>query len=559
MCKAHLIPLLVILYMAGIPSTSQAVGPLGDLIAPFLPPSPKILKANYLAFSPDGKSYVTRVGDEAIALYESSTGKQIRRLEMPAPDQVVDARFSPDGKMLALSKWGGPQVVLLDTATGKYLRTLEVHLTPDKRKEDPKFARKMGLPAGQLSQLHTQAFEFSPDGKWVVASIVICYCNPWHEHEEFCYFWNTATGKPLAAEGTRTSARVVAFAFSDDSKYFLAEFDCITNEEQLNERLNPETRKPHRKTWIELWDVATFKKIAEYGAPFEYWGYWSQWAGSRLRAAGIHGNGSFRIRLSPFGRPLVFPRAKTESLFLTANNVFGLKDTISGKVLCRFTNFLFEESFVHDVVLSGDDRMLAAIASKNGNGIVHLWDLSPLAHRQRLATLEWTPIQLKTLWEELAHQDLSTANRAFCCLFATPAKTYAFLKDRFRPVPQDQGDQWRRLLAELNHDKFAVRDKAYRQLEGLAADALPELVEALKASDLSWEQRVRMERLVEKLKSHDPSPEMIRSLCAFELLEQIDSIACRQLLQATAQGDPSAWITIEAIASLKRLNKAGVP
>ena len=59
------------------------------------------LIADFIAFSPDGKSYVTRINNGPLAVYDTASGQEVRRFEFARYPTPVAARYSPNGKTVA--------------------------------------------------------------------------------------------------------------------------------------------------------------------------------------------------------------------------------------------------------------------------------------------------------------------------------------------------------------------------------------------------------------------------------------------------------------------------
>ncbi len=80
-----------------------------------------------VSYSPDGQLLATTGTDETIRLWEYSTGKELRRLELRGRARPSQVAFSPDGTMLAVG--GGTQIRIWEVATGKELLAKD-HLHP---------------------------------------------------------------------------------------------------------------------------------------------------------------------------------------------------------------------------------------------------------------------------------------------------------------------------------------------------------------------------------------------------------------------------------------------
>src|SRR5262249_62296244 len=84
-------------------------------------------------------------------------------------------------------------------------------------------------------------------------------------------------------------------------------------------------------------------------------------------------------------------------------------------------------------------------------------------------------------------------------------------------------------------------------------DARGPSLRGARAGKPSLEVRRRLEKLLGNL---DPqSTNRLRMLRAVEALEHAGSAEARRLLEELAGGDPEAWLTREAKASVERLDK----
>jgi hypothetical protein len=130
-------------------------------------------------------------------------------------------------------------------------------------------------------------------------------------------------------------------------------------------------------------------------------------------------------------------------------------------------------------------------------------------------------------------------------------QTAPFLEERLRPVQAVSRQRLARLIADLDADEYAVREKATRDVEALDDLAVPALAEAMRGRP-GLEVRRRVEGLLERM-ARGGSPARLRQIRAVAVLEQIGTPEARQVLQALAKGTPEARLTREAGASLERL------
>lgn len=160
-------------------------------------------------------------------------------------------------------------------------------------------------------------------------------------------------------------------------------------------------------------------------------------------------------------------------------------------------------------------------------------------------------------WQALADAEVPKTYRALVELSAVPEQTVPLLRQRLQPARPPDPLLLARLLADLDSDRFEVRDKATRQIESIGELAEPALRKAL-AGKPSLELRRRVEQLLDDVQpSH--SREQMRALRAVEVLEYIGTPEARRLLDTLADGAPEARLTREAKASLARLARQTKP
>jgi hypothetical protein len=129
------------------------------------------------------------------------------------------------------------------------------------------------------------------------------------------------------------------------------------------------------------------------------------------------------------------------------------------------------------------------------------------------------------------------------------------LRPRLQPITRPDDQRLARLIADLDAERFTVRDQAEKELEQLGEVAGAACRQAL-AKQPSLETRRRLERLREKQvrTTWSPSPEGLRRLRALEVLERAGTAKAREVLAIVAGGAPEARFTQEAKAALSRLS-----
>lgn len=161
--------------------------------------------------------------------------------------------------------------------------------------------------------------------------------------------------------------------------------------------------------------------------------------------------------------------------------------------------------------------------------------------------------QLESAWSALGEDDSKAAYAALWQLAAAPEAAVQLLQQRLRPVSlRPDPEQLKRLVARLESDDFADRQRAASELEKHGELAAPLLLQSRQGS-LSLEAQRRIDSVLGKLDAHRLVGEPLRSLRAVEILERIGSPAARRLLETLAAGTAEARLTREAAAALQRL------
>jgi hypothetical protein len=228
-----------------------------------------------------------------------------------------------------------------------------------------------------------------------------------------------------------------------------------------------------------------------------------------------------------------------------------LWEVASGK---EVLNFQPQECFASCLAFSEDGKQLASGMS---DGTALIWSVLPV---DGPGNPPLTRENISASWEALLNADAGKAYRAVCALASNARLTCGFLADRLGAVPVARSDTIRRLIAELNHDLFARREQAGRELIRLGPQVEAELRQATRDRKASVEVRSRIEPLLRTLERWViADPETLRSLRAVWVLERIGSKDAQELLKRLAGGAPAARQTRAAEAARKRLKRRDRP
>jgi WD40 repeat protein len=476
-----------------------------------------------VAYSPDGQWIATAAWDGTARLWDARTGKEVRRLDVPAPQDYNPAHlsrilFSPDNEFVVVAQQAAPNeagVVVWKRSTGEKVHefpggTGGVALSTGGRLiacAADNVLRLYELPTGKavreipgLHALRSKPMNFSPDDKTLFSKVRIPRPPLGNDVEragfdpEVPRAWNVATGKER-----RSVLKGDIFAFSPDGR-------ALAND--------------GGKTII-LQEVAT--------------------GGQRAKLTG-HSQAVAAATFSSDGRTVVSA---------SMDGTVRLWDLLSGKELARFGKEVeqFKGGWVLAVAFSPDGR---TVVSGGLDKTAHIWDVSRITARRRAAA-ERSPAELEADWKDLAG-DAAAGYAALGRLVLSPERAVPFLEKQLQSIKPVDIKRIERLIADLDSDEFAVREQATKELEALAEHAGPALRRALAGSPAA-EARRRLETVLDRLDGGSLSVETVRQIRAVEALESIDNPGARRLLDKLAAGPAETRLTQEAKASAGRLAK----
>jgi WD40 repeat protein len=447
-----------------------------------------------LALSPDGKTLATIRPPDRLALWDLATGRERPAPGLPA--EASTAAFSPDGKTLALAAPAG-RLQLWDLAAGR---------DRSAGREEP---RRMGL------------LVYSPDGRLLASA------GPEHHVE----VWDAATGAmqqrlglaggflAFSADGRTLAAGGLAISVRDSSTG--AELQQFPIPPGVGAVLFPPRSRSLLAAGsdgaVTLWELAT-------GQPRRQWSTEIQHPSA--------------LAFTPDGR------------FLAAagrDGVVRLWRLADGKSLQEFAGHRGR------VTALAFAARAPVLVSAGADGTALAWDVADLLRSVALPTpAALSPVELQGCWRDLGAEDARRAFAAIETLTRVPGQAVALLRERMRPVP---GEQIAKLVAQLDDDAFATREKAREELERLGRAARAALRKALEGKP-SPELRRRTQELLDKLPEDGAvlpaTPQVLRAL---EVLEQIDTAPGHEVLRNLAAGPEDAQVTLEARAALTRLGR----
>ncbi len=207
---------------------------------------------------------------------------------------------------------------------------------------------------------------------------------------------------------------------------------------------------------------------------------------------------------------------------------------------------------VNGLALGPDGQSLVSVSHDQ---TVRTWSLANEFSPPKMHEL--SEKEIESYWGAMAKPEGRPAYDAITALGTAPDQALALFRARLHPSASPNQERIKKLIDDLGHDRYAVRERASDQLARLGEEVEAPLREALQ-KDIGWERCRRAERILQKINSGGLSPETLRGLRSVETLERIHTPQARSLLEELAAGQPSARLTIEARTTLDRLAKEGL-
>jgi WD40 repeat protein len=505
---------------------------LGDRPSSF----PGLLEnVNQLATRPDGRELASlNERENAIYVWDTSTGRLTRRLPLLHKDQglVSGLVFAADGRTLLVGWWNGV-VEFWDLAAGKLQRTVRLH--------DPTPLEAGGGLGYRLFNVSADGTQLSTLEPQVGREVSFC--------RRFAV-WDSATGNLVEGYALTPGHQVCSWP-ADGSVLAVPADDGVELRQGTSGQVLAHIAGPSRGGIVSasvdhrlIAVLGTTEPGRPYGRPIPNGevGIWE--ASSGKEVARLAAGPVAHLALVNGGRCLV----TTDERFLH------VWDLAAGRERRRWALpagpvDAWGTTIVSELVALPDGRKVVT-ALYDGTALV--WDLSPALIAPERSARKLDGAALASCWADLANDEAKRAYAAIWRLAEVPELTVPFLGDHLQPAPEPDQRQVRRLIRDLDHEQFEVREKAERELRQMGSAAIPALRQAVEDGPPP-ETRRRLERLLAGPRTAPLGAQALRELRALHALELMATPDAIDLIRRLAGGASQAPLTCQAVAALGRL------
>jgi WD40 repeat protein len=487
-----------------------------------------------LALSADGKTVATRGLDGTVRFWNSATGSAIGSIRLPvdtlrdafsvafaADDRVIvldmgygdtipgvfdvktgnqvanwqlergltNVAVSPDGKRVA-SRWLDGTVRVHDALTGKVVRQID----------------NAGPPGSVLDGLdhHPGRMAFSPDSATLAVAAQGQFYRVRSEiRDRMLVEISEPLSKPIGLFDVSTGRQLRQM---DTGKYVVSRLTFSPDGRTLA-TLN-------REKTITLWELASGKERFSFPC------------------AGEH----TLLAFTPDGRTLL--AAGDTSPIIHAYSVR------TGKDLAKL------KGHAGPITALAVNANILVSASADTTALV--WNLAELP-KEKPAVVELDEARTEALWHDLGSGDAVKAYEAIRAFSAASRQAVPLLRQRVKPVAPADARKLARLIADLDSDEVALRQKADAELAGMGDLAAVALQKAMDGRP-NLEMRRRIEHLLERLASSRELPaNLLRAMRALEVLERVNTPQARQAVEGIAGGADGTLLTCKAREALNRM------
>ncbi len=227
--------------------------------------------------------------------------------------------------------------------------------------------------------------------------------------------------------------------------------------------------------------------------------------------------------------------------------VICLWDAFTGKQLGKLEG---HRGDISSLCFSADGQ---ALVSASADTTILVWDWKKKLPKVS-EKVDLSAERVAQLWQDLQASDPQRAYLAIQVLLRSPGRAIELLKTRALADNKIDRHQFKQWIAELDDDRFAVRENAMKELIDSGELAEAALRDSL-AGGLSLEAAGRVTRVLDKLPVAAPHPTTLAALRSLELLELMNTPEARTLIEEMSRdaGDPIR--KREAELTLKRVKR----